>query len=116
MRLPFVAGARVLRVWGTWEPTALAHEERVETRAYGWQLLAWFAEVPLLLLAAAAVVRLRQRWREIAVLLASLVAVTATALLTYGNQRFRAPAEPAIALLAACGLLVSFSRSRVRAR
>ncbi len=100
-RVPVVAAARVLRVWGAWDPGDLARREAAEARVRGWQVVAWFVEVAVLTAAAAAVIALRARWRTIAVLLAPFAAVTVTALVTYGNQRFRAPAEPALAILAA---------------
>jgi uncharacterized membrane protein len=110
-RWPGVVAARVLREWGVWGPAQQARTEAVETRRFGWQLAAWIVELPILVLAAIALVRLRKNWREIAVLVAALVAVTLTAVITYGNQRFRAPAEPALAILAAWALC-SFARGR----
>jgi hypothetical protein len=99
--LPTVAAARTLRVWGAWDPRDQTRREAGETRDRGWQVAAWVFDRAVIVAAAAAVVLLRARWRSMVVLLAPLVAVTLIALLTYGNQRFRAPAEPSLAILAA---------------
>jgi hypothetical protein len=116
-RWPIVVPARVARAWGVWSPQRLAHDESVETRRQGWQLAAWLVELPVFVFAAAAVVAHRRRVRDIAILLAAPVAITVTAVVTYGNQRFRAPAEPSLALLAAwaaCALAHRRTRAQTR--
>ena len=100
-RVPVVLGARVLRVWGAWDPTVLAEREAVESRRYGWQLAGWAFGSATIVLALAGALALRGRRLALATLVAPLLAVTGTALLTLGHQRFRAPAEPALAILAA---------------
>jgi hypothetical protein len=99
--LPTVAAVRTLRVWGFWDPRDQTRREAGETRTRGWQVAAWVFDRAVIVAAVAAIVLQRARWRRIVVLLAPLVAVTFIALLTYGNQRFRAPAEPTLAILAA---------------
>jgi hypothetical protein len=100
-RVPVVLGARVLRLWGAWDPTVLAEREAVESRRYGWQLAGWAFSSATIVAAVAGLLALRRRRLALATLVAPLLAVTGTALLTLGNQRFRAPAEPVLAVLAA---------------
>jgi asparagine N-glycosylation enzyme membrane subunit Stt3 len=47
-------------------------------------------------------------------LLATVVMVSLSTLATYGNQRFRAGAEPAVVVLAAVGLTAAVSALRRR--
>ena len=99
-----MVGARVLRVWGLWSPTQQATLEAVESCHWGWQVLAWIVATPLIVLAAVRVFAMR-RYAVPAALLASLIAVTALAVVTHGNERFRLPAEPIVAILAADAFL-----------
>jgi len=57
------------------------------------------------------VLRRRRAFFKLWVLLVPPIIVTVFAILTYGQTRFRSPAEPALAILAAMGA-VSFVRSR----
>jgi dolichyl-phosphate-mannose-protein mannosyltransferase len=113
-RVPLVAGARVLRTYGLWDPRALSDEEAGETRKSSWQLFGWVFDAFLIVLAAVGVIRLRRSWHRVAILLAPLVAVAVTAIISYGNQRFRAPAEPALAVFAAWTICTAMSRARSR--
>jgi xanthosine utilization system XapX-like protein len=50
------------------------------------------------------------------VLCTPAVVVTIGAVVTYGQTRFRAPAEPSLALLAAVGIVAAIEALRVRRR
>jgi hypothetical protein len=65
-----------------------------------------------LLAIAGGVVLGRRRPAHLWPLLATVVAVSATTMITYGNQRFRAGAEPAVVALAAVALVAAFDRFR----
>jgi uncharacterized membrane protein len=91
IRLPVVAGVRVLRLWDFWQPF-----RRPQLGAR----LVYFA---VLALAIAGAIRLRRR-RELTVLLAPLVSVTIASVLAFGDPRYRAAAEPALIVLAAVTL------------
>jgi hypothetical protein len=109
--LPLVAAARVLRLWGMWAPGDALPREAEETRRLGWQQVAWAAEIPVLVLAGVGAWQLRSRRRHVAELFVPLVTVTLIGLATYGNARFRAPAEPVLAILAASAIVGYASRS-----
>jgi Dolichyl-phosphate-mannose-protein mannosyltransferase len=111
-RAPLVVGARLARTYGLWDPRKLADEEAGETRKSSWQLFGWVFDAFVIGLAAVGVIRLRRSWRRIAILVAPLGAVAVTATITYGNQRFRVPAEPALAIFAAWTICTSVSRAR----
>ena len=105
--LPRVLSARAARVWGLWSIDQQAFlaategksagAERVGT-VFGWALL------PLSVCGLVSLVRRGEERMVAWVVAAPLLVVTATALVTYGNPRFRATAEPAIAILAALAL------------
>ena len=103
--LPKVAVVRVLRTWGLYAPGQQVSFESLEGRPRAWQMrgtiMYWF----LAPCAIAGVVLLRRRKRLIAPLVATAVTVTLGAALTYGQQRFRIAAEPAILVLAAVPLV-----------
>ncbi|MDT5001281.1 MAG: hypothetical protein QOK12_3386 [Mycobacterium sp.] len=111
--LPKVAAVRVLRTWGVYSPGQQVSFESLEGRPRVWQMrgtvMYWFL-APLALVGA---VLLRRRKRLIAPLVATAVTVTIGAALTYGQQRFRIAAEPAILVLAAVPL-VALARSARR--
>ncbi len=60
--------------------------------------------------AALGALELRPQWARLWVLAAPLVMASAAALITYGNVRFRAPAELSVAVLAGVGLRSLWSR------
>lgn len=109
-RWPVVGAARVLRVWGLWEPTGPAELEAVESRRYGWQLGGWAYGLVTLAAAVPGVVLLVRRRAEVAPLLAIVGGVTLVALASWGNQRFRLAAEPATAIFAAAAVVALVSR------
>ena len=102
--LPKVAAVRVLRTWGLYAPSDQISFESLEGRPRAWQLrgtLMYWALAPL---AIAGAVVLRRRRRLLWPLAATAVTVTLVAAATYGQQRFRIAAEPAILVLAAVAL------------
>ena len=103
--LPRVAAVRVLRTWGAWAPWDQTERESLEGRPLGWQRVGTVAGWALFALAAAGVVVAGRRGLRRWPLLMTVVAVTVTTALTYGNQRFRAGAEPALLVLAAIALV-----------
>jgi hypothetical protein len=100
-RLPQVVWARVLRVWGLWAPVEQARLESVESRNLTWQLLGWAYDMVALVAAVPGTVLLVRRRAILAPLGAVVAAVVVTAAFSYGNQRFRLAAEPAVAVAAA---------------
>lgn len=113
-RVPAVVGARVLRLWGLWdldEQVSLAALDEAKSPAWvrvgtvvGWGVGA------LACVGLALSIR-RRRWPVVAATVAPAVAVTVAAALTYGNARFRAGAEPALAVLAAVVVTAPWRRS-----
>jgi 4-amino-4-deoxy-L-arabinose transferase-like glycosyltransferase len=113
--LPKVAAVRVLRTWGVYAPSQQVSFESLEGRPRAWQLRGTFMYWVLAPLAIAGAVLLRRRRRLLWPLVATAVTVTITAASTYGQQRFRIAAEPAILVLAAV-TLVQISGSLTRRR
>lgn len=102
-RYPVVAAARVGRVWGlfrpvqqveleTWPDTSPEEPPTWVAFAMTWVMLA---------LAPVGAWRLRRRGTPIFPLLAPIIAVTASVALTFGQLRYRFPADPALILLVA---------------
>lgn len=78
----------------------------------------WYYAV-VALLAVGGVWALRSSWRQLGVLLAVIACFMATALMFWGGFRMRAPAEPALIVLAAAFMVVGFQRvgrNRIRPR
>jgi hypothetical protein len=95
-RLPIVAGARAARLWSVWDPRDQVDRESLETRSRTWQyLVAWTGAITLAL-GIWGLVILGRRRRPIGGLVGIAVMATVVAVLTYGNTRFRATAEPAL--------------------
>ena len=113
-RWPAVAAARCARTWGLFRPTQLAFVASFEGRSYRWEMLGTRLHWVLLPLAVAGAVVLRRRRDLVWPLLATWGMVSVTTVATYGNQRFRAGAEPAIAVLAAVALVALLGRIRHR--
>jgi 4-amino-4-deoxy-L-arabinose transferase-like glycosyltransferase len=98
-RLPVVLAARLGRVWSVYDPfqTPEGRSKRVDKLG----VLMYFVLVPL---AAFGAVILRRRGLGVWILLTPFVVVSLTALGTYGNPRFREPAELSLVVLAAVAL------------
>jgi len=101
-----VVVARELRVWGLWAPVPQARLESIESRDLTWQLVGWAYDLLVLAIAVPGTVILVRRRSTIAPLVAVVVAVIVTAALSYGSQRFRLAAEPAVAVAAAAAAAV----------
>lgn len=101
--LPRVMLARLARTWGVWDVDQQAYLSSLEGKVFEWEragiVLGWFVTAAGLW----GVVVARRLGRMPVVLLAGpLVAVSLVSMASYGNVRFRAAAEPALAI--ACGL------------
>ena len=110
---------RWLRTFGFYDT---AHQVRFETftewRKARWQTLGMRMYWALLPFAAVGTVVLVRRRQRVWPLLSTFVLVSLTTALTYGNQRFRIAAEPALVVLAATGIaaLLAPLRPLFRAR
>jgi 4-amino-4-deoxy-L-arabinose transferase-like glycosyltransferase len=116
--LPKVTVVRVLRAWGAYAPGQQVDFESLEGRPRVWQMRGTWMYWVLAPLAVAGAVIVRRRRRLVWPLVATAVTVTIVAASTYGQQRFRIAAEPAILVLAAVTLveLGRVTRNRSRAR
>jgi hypothetical protein len=112
-RVPLVLTVRELRTWGLYAPRQQTEFESFEGRPRAWQAVGtvmYWVMLPLAVIGAVILVRRRVRvWP----LLSTVVVVSVTTALTYGQQRFRSAAEPAIVVLAAVSL-VAVSRAMPR--
>lgn len=111
-RLPAVVAIRQGRTWGVYDMRQGVLVESFEGRDLDWQT--WGTRVYWLLLPVAAIgtVALVRRRALVWPVLATVVLVVATTTVTYGNQRFRVAAEPAVVVLAATGLVAVGRRVR----
>jgi hypothetical protein len=98
-RLPVVLAVRLARVWNLYDPLQLPEGRSARAEKLG--VLMFFALVPL---AVAGTLVLRRRRVPVWILLTPFIVVSFTALLTYGNQRFREPAELSLVVLAAVAI------------
>jgi 4-amino-4-deoxy-L-arabinose transferase-like glycosyltransferase len=111
-RLPLVLPARELRVWGVWSPSDLVARDAVETRSAGFQWLVWAAGTVTLVGGIVGLFGLRHHGRQVVVLAGPIAMVAITALVSYGNPRFRSVAEPMLAIgLAALAVRVAHRRA-----
>lgn len=104
-RWPLVVPGRVARAWGLWDPLDEARREQIESRNYHWQILAWAVSLVTLALGLAGIRLLARRHHHVAMLVAPLVMTTVLVAVTYGNTRFRAPAECALAIGAVAAVI-----------
>jgi hypothetical protein len=113
-RAVVVAFARVGRTWSVFRPGDMITFNRGEGREAWVTRLGLVAYYPTLVGAiAGAVLLFRQRERfTLWVLCAPAIAVTIGSALTYGQTRFRAAAEPSLAVLAAVALGAAWTRVR----
>jgi 4-amino-4-deoxy-L-arabinose transferase-like glycosyltransferase len=98
-RVPVVLAARLGRVASVYKPFAIPEGRSVRVQKLG--VLMFFVLVPL---AAGGWIFLRRRGVPTWILLTPFIIVAVTALTTYGNLRFREPAEISLVLLAAVAL------------
>lgn len=104
-RLPVVLAAREGRTWGFYRPFQTAELEAAWAGSPVWVLHAgtitfWVLLIP----AAGGGLALRRRWQQLLPLLAPFAVVAVTVALTFGQPRYRAPADVGLILLAAVGL------------
>jgi 4-amino-4-deoxy-L-arabinose transferase-like glycosyltransferase len=98
-RVPVVAVLRVARTWGAWAPFQTPEGRKAWVMDLGVAM--YFILIPL---AVYGFLLLRRRGAPVWILTTPLVTVTLTALLTYGNVRFRHSAELTLVVLAAVAL------------
>ena len=98
-RLPVVLAARVGRVWSLYDPFQIPEGRSVRVQKLG--TIAFFLLLPF---AAWGTLLLHRRGRHPWILMMPFAVVTVTALVTYGNVRFREPAELSLVILAAVAL------------
>jgi len=115
-RLPVVVVARELRIWGLWAPVPQARLESIESRDQTWQLIGWAYDLLVLVVAVPGTRILVRRSSKIAPLVAVVIAVMATAALSYGSQRFMLAAEPALAVAAASAVMFVWRSRKQRLR
>lgn len=103
-RVPVVMAARVGRTFSIFRPADMLWFNEGEGRGRTVTMAATASLYPMFVVAIAGLIAAWRR-RPIAawVLCAPLVVVTLASALTYGQMRFRGPAEPSLALLAALG-------------
>jgi hypothetical protein len=116
-RVPVVVMARVGRSLDVYGLSSLAALDRGEEKA-GWAVWAGIGCWWILAVAAVAGWRLLGRDAETAHsrwwFAVPVLAVLVTTVLFYGAHRIRAPAEPAVVVLAAVGLIGGWGRIRAR--
>jgi len=112
-RVPIVVAARLGRIIGVFHPTTdIKFDETVMHREpiVAWStLISWYMLVPI---AFAGAVILRRRRVPVMPLLAFPVIVLISVAITFAQLRYRAPAEPAVVLLAAVAIAWFIDRRR----
>lgn len=106
--LPSVAAVRLLRTFGAWDVRTQLYVESLEGRDYDWLWAGWIGWVMTAIAATGGVVatRIGRGLRcDLWLVLVPVGVVAFTALVSYGNQRFRAIAEPGMLVVAAVGVV-----------
>jgi 4-amino-4-deoxy-L-arabinose transferase-like glycosyltransferase len=113
-RLPAVVAARVGRTWSLYRPLDMVEFNRGEGRETWVTRLGLFVYYPTLVgaIAGAIIMWKRRARRALWVLVVPAIAVTVGVAVTYGQTRFRAAAEPSLAILAAVAAVVLFAYMR----
>ncbi len=109
-RVPVVVLARIGRDWSLFRPGDMLDWNQNEGRARWVTGLGLVFYYPLLLAAVGGVVVLRLRRKRQWPLLMPPLIVTIASVLSYGQTRFRAPAEPSLVILAAVGIAALVAR------
>jgi hypothetical protein len=106
-RVPFVVAARIGRTFGLYRPNDMVAYNVGEGREEWVTRLGMVVYYPTLIAAIFGAVMLARRrtWRELYVVMVPVVAVVVSVAATYGQTRFRATAEPSLAILAAVGIV-----------
>jgi hypothetical protein len=113
--VPGVMLARLGRSFGVYRFEQQTAFESLEGRTVTWERVGTREFQILAILAVGGTVMLLRRKRSVWPLVAMVVAVMVTTMLTYGNQRFRASAEPAVILLASVAIVAIGERLSTRA-
>lgn len=100
-----VAPVRVGRTWGVYAPNEQVDFETLEGRDRQWHRFALRQHLGILILAGAGAIRVRRSGRPVLVLLSFAALVTIMSLVTYGNQRFRLPADPVLVAFASAAIV-----------
>jgi len=113
-RLPVVVLARLGRTWSVFRPLDMVQLNAGEDREPWVTRLGLIVYYPTMLfaIAGAAVLWRRRRRAALWALLVPAIIVSINTIVTYGQTRFRAGAEPALALLAAVGIVAVVGRLR----
>jgi hypothetical protein len=111
-RIPLVVLAREGRTWGVFRPFQQTVLDAIGGPPAGVTRLGLFAYWPLAAAAVAGGVVLRRRRRPLFPLVAFVVTVAVSVALTFGQTRYRAPAEVTIVLLAAVAVDSMLPRRR----
>jgi 4-amino-4-deoxy-L-arabinose transferase-like glycosyltransferase len=114
--LPKVAVARFLRTFGLFRPAQQTQLEALEGRPLGWERAGTYMYWVLALLAIGGLVVLIRRRAMVWPLVATLATVAISTVITYGTQRFRITAEPAILDQAAAAIVAIVQRFAPGAR
>jgi 4-amino-4-deoxy-L-arabinose transferase-like glycosyltransferase len=114
-RVPVVMAARVGRTWGVFRPVDMVSYNEGEGRERWVTGLGIGVFVPVLGAGVGgAVLQWRRRPIDAWILVVAAAVVTVAVALTYGQTRFRAPAEPGIAVLAAVAVVAAWERFEAR--
>jgi len=110
-RLPAVVAARIGRTWSLFRPNDMIFFNQGEGReAWVTRLGLWFYYPELAFAIGGAVTLWRRKHRKaLYVLCVPAITVTIGVAVTYGQTRFRAAAEPSLAVLAAAGAVALVS-------
>ena len=110
--LPKVAATRLLRSAGLFRPDQQIKLEALEGRPIAWERAGTYLDWILYPFAILGLFLLLRRRVGAWPLVAAVVSVLVSTLVTYGNQRFRIGAEPTILIGAAAGIIALTSRKR----
>jgi 4-amino-4-deoxy-L-arabinose transferase-like glycosyltransferase len=114
--VPGVVAARIGRTWHVYRPGQQLHLDVLEGHELWVSKLALAQYAALMPLAVAGAVVLRRRRVPVAPFACLAVIVTIAVAITFGNTRYRAPAEVAIAGLAAVAVDAAVARLGARRR
>lgn len=116
-RFPAVALARAGRMWDVYEPfEGVLLNDGLEGRGYLPSLVGLYFYVVLLPFAGYGAVLLRRRGIPISPMVGLMVAVTLTAVISFGITRYRVPADVGLVILAAVAGEAILGRLRARRR